>query len=81
MYKMTTYKIKLPELRQILNDNNIEGYYRCNKPQLIELLRERGLLPEEVKKEVKPKKEIDPRFERLKTIRNNPKHVTLTDVT
>ncbi|WAQ95240.1 hypothetical protein MAR_027930 [Mya arenaria] len=65
-YKMTT---KLSVLRQILKDNKIEGYFRCNKPQLIELLEKRGLLPEEVMES------------ELKTIRNNPKHVTLTDVT
>ena len=58
MYKMATYKIKLPELRQILKDNNIEGYYRCNKTQLIELLRERGLLHEEVTKKLNIRKTL-----------------------
>ena len=63
---------KLSELIQILKDNKIEGYCRCNKPQLIELLRGRDLLPKEVEKPVSGAQ--------LKTIRNNPKHVTLTDV-
>jgi len=71
---------KLPQLRQILTDNKIKGYSHYNKPQLVELLRERQLLPLEVEKLTKPKKEIDPRFERLRTIRNNSKHVVLKDI-
>ena len=37
--------------------------------ELIVLLREKGLLPEEEELLPKPKKEIDPKFARLKTIR------------
>ena len=68
---------RLPELREILRENKIKGYSHYNKKQLIELLKEKGLLPEEPEK---PKKEINPRFARLKTIRTNPKRVVLKDI-
>ena len=72
--------MKLPELREILRQNKIKGYSHYNKKELVELLREKGLLPAEQPKPEKPKKEIDPRFKRLKTIRTNPKRVVLKSV-
>ncbi|WAR31551.1 hypothetical protein MAR_034093 [Mya arenaria] len=49
---------KLSVLRQILKDNKTEGYFRCNKPQLIELLEKevfylRSRTLDEVKEHVK----------------------------
>ena len=44
------------------------------------MLREKGLLPDEEPKPEKPKKEIDPRFKRLKAIRTDPKRVVLKSV-
>jgi len=73
--------MKLPDLKEILRQNKMKGYSHYNKPQLIELLRGIGLLPNEPPKPEKPKKEIDPRFERLRTIRTNPKRVTLKNIT
>ena len=72
--------VKLPELREILRQNKIKGCSHYNKKQLIELLKGKGLLPEEPPKPEKPKKEIDPRFTRLMTIRTNPKQVVLKNV-
>ena len=70
--------LKLPELRAILRENKIKGYSHYNKKQLIKLLREKELLPEELPPP--PKKEIDPKFARLRTIRTNPKRVVLKDI-
>ena len=72
--------MKLPELREILREKKIKGYSHYNKKQLIKLLQEKGLLPEEPTQPEKPEKVIDPRFARLKTIRTNPKRVVLKDV-
>ena len=69
--------VKLSELREILHKNKIRGYLHYDKKQLIVLLREEGLLPDEP---VKPKKEIDSKYEKLQTIRNNPKQVFLKSV-
>ena len=72
--------IKLSELREILYANKIKGYSHYTKKQLIEFLEERGMMPKEKPKPEKPKKEIDPKYARLATIKNNPKRVTLTDI-
>ena len=68
---------KLSELREILVTNQINGYMHYDKKQLIVLLGEKGLLP---LKPEKVKKEINHKFEKLATIRNNPKQVILNNV-
>ena len=68
---------KLSELREILVTNQIKGYMHYDKKQLIVLLGEKGLLP---LKPEKVKKEINHKFEKLATIRNNPKQVVLKNV-
>lgn len=70
-----TVSTKLPELREILRQNKIKGYSHYNKKQLVELLKGKGLLPEEPPKPEKPKKEIDPRC-----TRTNPKRVVLKNI-
>ena len=72
--------VKLSELREILHKNKIRGYLHYDKKQLIVLLREEGLLPDEPPKPVKVKEEIDSKYEKLRTIRNNPKQVFLKSV-
>ena len=67
--------IKLSELREILVTNQIKSKMHYDKKQLIVLLGEKGLLPPE-----KVKKEINHKFEKLATIRNNPKQVVLKNV-
>ena len=66
--------IKHSDMREILLRNQIENYMHYDKKQLIVLLREKGLLPS------KPVKEINHKFEKLATIRNNPKQVILKNV-
>ena len=41
--------ISLRELRSILNDNNIRGCVHYNKPEHVDVLVKRGLLPEIIK--------------------------------
>ena len=69
--------LKHSELREILATNQIKGYMHYDKKQLIVLLGEKGLLPP---KPEKVKKEINHKFEKLATIRNNPKQVILKNV-
>ena len=69
--------IKLSELREILVTNQIKSKMHYDKKQLIVLLGEKGLLPP---KPEKVKKEINHKFEKLVTIRNNPKQVVLKNV-
>ena len=69
--------IKLSELREILVTNQIKSKMHYDKKQLIVLLGEKGLLPP---KPEKVKKEINHKFEKLATIRNNPKQVILKNV-
>ena len=69
--------IKLSELREILVTNQIKSKMHYDKKQLIVLLGEKGLLPS---KPEKVKKEINHKFEKLATIRNNPKQVVLKNV-
>ena len=68
---------KLSQLREILLTNQINGYMHYDKKQLIVLLGKKGLLPS---KPVKMKKEINSKYEKLATIRNNPKQVSLKNV-
>ena len=69
--------IKLSQLREILVTNQIENYMECDKKQLLVVLEEKGLLPS---KPEKVKKEVAHKFEKLSTIRKNPKQVSLKNV-
>ena len=80
MFLIIKTMVKLSELREILHKNKIRGYLHYDKKQLIVLLREEGLLPDEPPKPVKVKEEIDSKYEKLRTIRNNPKQVFLKSV-
>ena len=64
-------------MREILLKHQIENCMHYDKKQLIVLLGEKGLLPS---KQEKVKKEIKPKFEKLATIRNNPKPVIIKNV-
>ena len=66
--------IKHSELREILATNQIKGKMDYNKKQLIVFLGEKGLLPS------KPEKVINHKFEKLATIRNNPRQVIIKNV-
>ena len=80
--------ISLTELRAMLKENKIRGYVHYNKSELVDVLVKRGLLPgtmnittitslperEHTKKEIKPKDNF------LKHIRNSPKNVEIQDM-
>ena len=75
--------ISLRELRAMLNENNIRGCYRYNKPELVDVLVERGLLSEIIKittitsppERKDTMKEINPKYNFLKHIHKSPKKV------
>ena len=69
--------IKHSDMREILVTHQIENYMHYDKKKLIVLLEEKGLLPP---KPEKVKKEINPKFEKLATIRNNPRQVIIKNV-
>jgi len=72
--------MNLPQLRAIAKQNKIVGRSTMNKPEVMSLLTERGLLPDE-SIEMLPKKKSDhPCYTYLKQIRRNPKRAIIEDV-
>ena len=69
--------IKIEELKTLLKEDKINFYTYWNKERLIALANEHNLLP---KMEVEKEKSKDAKYDRLKTIRQNPRKVTLEDV-
>ena len=80
--------ISLRELRAMLKEKNIRGCLHYNKPELVDVLFKRGLLPEIIKittssslpERKDTKKEINPKYNFLKHIRNSPKKVEIQDM-
>ena len=72
--------IKLPELKEILRQNNLKGYSHYGKKQLVTLLSGKGLLPYEEPKPIKVKSPVDPKYARLENIRTSPKRVVLKSI-
>ena len=80
--------ISLRELRAMLKENNIRGCLHNNKPELVDVLVKRGLLPEIIKittstllpERKDTKKERNPKYNFLKHIRNSPKKVEIQDM-
>ena len=73
----------LPELKQIMRDNKLEGCSAMNKPEILKLLNEKGLVEDAAlvqKEKKKPVKDILSMFEFTKTIRCNPKKVFIKDL-
>ena len=73
---------KLPELKALMKQHKIKGRSHMNKPAIISVLVEKGIIVDVPceKKTSCEKKEVDPRYAYLKTIRNNPKEVEITDL-
>ena len=71
--------ISLRELRAMLKENNIRGCIHYNKPELVDVLVKRGLLPEIIKITTS-KKEINPKYNFLIHIHNSPKKVEIQDM-
>ena len=80
--------ISLTELRAMLKENKIRGYLHYNKSELVDVLVKRGQLPETIKittttslsERENTKKEINPKYNFLKHIRNSPKKVEIQDM-
>ena len=69
-------------LMETLKANEERGSSHYTKSKLIDLLIKRGLIPEKyhINKQVKARKDIDPKYYFLKQIRNNPKKVEIHDL-
>src|SRR5271155_4819365 len=74
--------MKLSELKSLMKENEIKGSSNMTKPEIIRVLLDRGIISEDsVKKPDAPvTQEIDPKYEFLKSIRNNPKSVEIRDL-
>ena len=80
--------MSLTELREMIKKNKIKGYLHYNKSEIIDVLVERGLLPETMKittitslpERENTKKEINPKYNFLKHIRNSPTKVEIRDM-
>ena len=69
--------MNIKELKTLLKENKINFYSYWDKKRLINLVNENDLLP---KIELEKEKSKDVNYNRLKTIRNNPKKVILEDI-
>ena len=69
--------MNVKELKTLLKENKIHFYSYWDKKRLINLAYENDLLP---KIELEKEKSKDVNYNRLKTIRNNPKKVILEDI-
>ena len=75
----------MTELRAMLKKNKIRGYLHYNKSELIDFLIKRRLLPETINittinslpERQNTKKEINPKYNFIKHIRNNSKKVEI----
>ena len=78
----------MKELRAMLKNNNKRGCLHYIKPELVDVLVKRGLLPEIIKittitlpPELEDaNKEINPKYIFLRKIRKNPKKVQIHDL-
>ena len=70
------------QLMEILKANEIRGYSHYAKSKLVDLLGERGLMPEkwDTSIEEKSKKDIDPKYIFLRQIHKNPKKVDINEL-
>ena len=68
--------MNIRELKTLLKENKIHFYSYWGKKRLIALANEHDLLP---KKALEKEKSKDPKYDRLKTIKQNPRKVSLED--
>ena len=69
--------MNIKELKTILKENKIHFYAYWDKKKLVALANEHNLLP---KAELEKEKSNDVKYDRLKTIKKNPKKVMLEDI-
>ena len=80
--------ISLTELRAMLKEYKIRGYLHYNKSDLVDVLVKRGLLPgtmnittiTSLPERENTKKEINPKYNFLKHMRNSQKKVDIQDM-
>jgi hypothetical protein len=74
--------MKLPELKSLMKEHKIKGSSHMNKPEIIAVLHDRGIIFEDsVRKQDAPvKRNIGPKYEFLGSIRTNPKSVEIRDL-
>lgn len=71
----------LPELKQMMRDNKLKGWATMNKPEILKLLQEKGLVSDEVLvKQEKPVKAVSSNYEFANCRRLNPKKITINDL-
>ena len=69
--------MNIKELKTLLKENKIHFYTYWDKKRLIALANEHDLLP---KTELEKEKSKDPRYDRLKTIKQNPRTFIIRDI-
>ena len=69
--------VNIGELKVILKENKIHFCSYWDKKRLIALANEHDLLP---KKALEKEKSKDPKYDRLKTIKKNPRKASLEDI-
>ena len=71
--------MKLSQVKSLMKEHGIKKSY-MNKPEILRILVEKGILLEsELSKPVKEKRQALPKYEYLKTNRNNPISVEILD--
>ena len=69
--------MNIKELKTILKENKIHFYEYWDKKRLIALANKHDLLPQ---KALEKEKSKDVKYDRLKTIKQNPRKVSLEDL-
>jgi len=77
--------MSLPYIKRVVRENKIRGVSHLNKKELISKLQENEIFipdrrPRQKKVVVEEAKVIDPKYDRLKTIRTNPRRVSVKDI-
>lgn len=74
-------RYSLPELKQIMKDNKLQRGTTMNKPEILKLLHEKGLVPDgALIQQEKHVKDVLPKYEFTKSIRCNPKKVIIKEI-
>ena len=69
--------MNIRELKTLLKENKIKFYTYWDEKKLVALANEHNLLP---KTELEKEKSNDVKYDRLKTIKKNPRKVILKDI-
>ena len=74
--------LSIAQLNEILKENQIKGYSHYTKSKRIDLSEKRGLIHEkyETNKQVKAKKDIEPKYNFLREGHSHPKKVEIHDL-